>query len=142
MYYYYFRYICKNTSSSFMEKLRNLRKQKGYTQDYMSKIIATDVSNYSRKESGDVRIFDDEWEKLAKALDVAVEDIKEEKVTQTQHQNTTFNDSSSLNDNSSINYNQYCNIPEYILENQQEYINLLKEQIKILKAENAKLKKR
>ncbi len=32
-----------------MEKLRNLRKQRGYTQDYMSKIIATDVSNYSRK---------------------------------------------------------------------------------------------
>ncbi|WP_312994633.1 hypothetical protein [Chryseobacterium flavum] len=44
----------------------------------MSKIISTDVSNYSRKESGDVRIYDDEWEKLAKALDVPVEDIKEE----------------------------------------------------------------
>ena len=62
-----------------MEKLRNLRKQRGYTQDYMSKIISTDVSNYSRKESGDVRIFDDEWEKLAKALDVPVQDIKEER---------------------------------------------------------------
>jgi len=37
------------------------------------------VSNYSRKESGDVRIYDDEWEKLAKALDVSVEDIKKEK---------------------------------------------------------------
>ncbi|MEJ5103876.1 helix-turn-helix transcriptional regulator [Chryseobacterium sp. MYb328] len=62
-----------------MEKLKSLRKQRGYTQEYMSKIISTDVSNYSRKESGDVRIYDDEWEKLAKALDVPVEDIKEEK---------------------------------------------------------------
>ena len=119
-----------------MEKLRTIRKQKGYTQQQIADILATDVSNYSRKESGDVRIFDEEWEKLAKALDVSVEDIKEEKAPQIQH-----NDKPTLNDNSSINYNQYCNVPEYLLENQQEYINLLKEQIKALKEENAKLKK-
>ncbi len=119
-----------------MEKLRTLRKQKGYTQQQIADILATDVSNYSRKENGDVRIFDDEWEKLAKALEVSVEDIKEEKTSQIQH-----NDKPTLNDNSSINYNQYCNIPEYLLENQQEYINLLKEQIKALKEENEKLKK-
>ncbi|SIP92374.1 Helix-turn-helix domain-containing protein [Chryseobacterium sp. RU33C] len=120
-----------------MEKLRTLRKQKGYTQQQIADLLATDVSNYSRKESGDVRIFDDEWEKLAKALEVSVEDIKEEKTSQIQH-----NDNPTLNDNSSINYNQYCSIPEYILESQQEYINLLKEQIETLKAENAKYKKR
>jgi len=119
-----------------MEKLRTLRKQKGYTQQQIADLLATDVSNYSRKENGDVRIFDDEWEKLAKALEVPVEDIREEKTSQIQH-----NDKPTLNDNSSINYNQYCNIPEYLLENQQEYINLLKEQIKALKEENEKLKK-
>ena len=119
-----------------MEKLRTLRKQKGYTQQQIADILATDVSNYSRKESGDVKIFDDEWEKLAKALDVSVDDIREDKNSLIQH-----NDQPTLNDNSSINYNQYCNIPEYLLENQQEYINLLKEQIKTLKEENEKLKK-
>ena len=119
-----------------MEKLRTIRKQKGFTQQQIADIIATDVSNYSRKESGDVKIYDEEWEKLAKALDVSVEDIKEEKLSQMQH-----NDKPTLNDSSSINYNQYCNIPEYLLENQQEYINLLKEQIKALKEENEKLKK-
>lgn len=124
-----------------MEKLRTLRKQKGYTQQQIADIIATDVSNYSRKENGDVRIYDDEWEKLAKALDVSVDDIKEERNAQ-NNQNTTLNDSSSFNDNASINYNQFCNIPNYLLENQQEYIKLLKEQIEILKAENAKLKKK
>ncbi|MGH1516416.1 helix-turn-helix domain-containing protein [Chryseobacterium sp. JK1] len=120
-----------------MEKLRTLRKQKGFTQQQIADIIATDVSNYSRKEGGDLKIFDDEWEKLAKALDVSVEDIKEDRTPQIQH-----NDKPILNDNASINYNQYCNIPEYILESQQEYINLLKEQIKALKEENAKLKKK
>lgn len=120
-----------------MEKLRTLRKQRGYTQEYMSKIISTDVSNYSRKESGDVRIFDDEWEKLAKALDVPVEDIKEERPSSVV-QNLTFNDSSS--NSQSGNYNQYnYNIPDYLLENQQDYINILKKEIETLKAEIERL---
>lgn len=123
-----------------MEKLRTLRKQKGYTQQQIADLLATDVSNYSRKENGDDKIFDDEWEKLAKILEVSVEDIREEKAA-TVIQNLTFNDSSSNTSNQSGNYNQYCNIPEYLLDNQQEYINLLKEQIKALKEENEKLKK-
>ncbi|WP_306461416.1 helix-turn-helix transcriptional regulator [Chryseobacterium phosphatilyticum] len=124
-----------------MEKLRTLRKQKGYTQQQIADIIATDVSNYNRKENGEVKIFDDEWEKLAKVLDVSVEDIKEDRPA-TVVQNLTFNDSSSNTSNQSGNYNQYCNIPEYLLESQQEYIKLLKEQITLLKAENEKLKKK
>jgi transcriptional regulator with XRE-family HTH domain len=119
-----------------MEKLRSLRKQRGYTQEYMSNILSTDVSNYCRKENGDVKIFEDEWEKLAKALDVSVEEIKEERVARiVNNDNMTFNDQSANN-----NFNQYYNIPDYILENQQEYINLLKEQIEALKEENKRLK--
>lgn len=120
-----------------MEKLRNLRKQRGFTQEYMSNVLATDVSNYSRKESGSVKIYDEEWEKLAKALDVKVDEIKEEKEASVI-QNLTFNDSSS--NTQSGNYNQYFNIPEYILENQQEYIKILKEQIDSLKREVKTLK--
>ncbi|EFK35292.1 Helix-turn-helix domain [Chryseobacterium gleum] len=122
-----------------MEKLRTLRKQKGYTQQQIADLLATDVSNYSRKENGDVKIFDDEWEKLAKVLDVSVEDIKEDKepnVVQ-KNENITFNDTSSFHQSGIYN----CNVPNYLLENQQEYINLLKEQIKALKEENEKLKK-
>ncbi len=121
-----------------MEKLRTIRKQRGYTQQQIADIIATDVSNYSRKESGDVKIFDDEWEKIAKALDVSVEDIKEEKTPNVvqNNDNLTFNDTSSFHQSGIYN----CNIPNYILESQQDYIKLLKEQIEVLKAENAKLK--
>lgn len=121
-----------------MEKLRTIRKQKGFTQQQIADIIATDVSNYSRKESGDVKIFDDEWEKIAKALDVSVEDIKEEKTPNVvqNNDNLTFNDTSSFHQSGIYN----CNIPNYILESQQDYIKLLKEQIEVLKAENAKLK--
>jgi transcriptional regulator with XRE-family HTH domain len=120
-----------------MEKLRSLRKQRGYTQEYMSKILATDVSNYCRKENGDVRIYDDEWEKLAKALEVPVEDIKEER-NAAVIQHMTFNDSSTQSQ--SGNYNQYYNIPDYMLENHKEYIDLLKEQVESLKQELEKFK--
>ncbi|WP_228378425.1 helix-turn-helix transcriptional regulator, partial [Chryseobacterium sp. CCH4-E10] len=59
------------------EKLRTLRKQKKMSQETMAKILSTDTSSYSRKENGKSKIHDDEWEKLAKALEVSVDDIKE-----------------------------------------------------------------
>ncbi|MDQ1806243.1 helix-turn-helix transcriptional regulator [Chryseobacterium sp. CKR4-1] len=121
-----------------MEKLRSLRKKRGYTQEYMSNILSTDVSNYCRKESGDVRIFDDEWEKLAKALDVPVEEIKEERPANAiqNNDNSTFSDNAA-----SINFNNtYYNVPNQVMDNLQDYIKLLKEQVEALKQEVEKLK--
>ncbi|EJL69341.1 hypothetical protein [Chryseobacterium populi] len=68
--------------------------------------------------------------KAAEALNVPVEDIKEERVATIvqNNDNLTFSDHAS-----GINYNQYYNIPDYMLENHKEYINLLKEQIESLK---------
>jgi transcriptional regulator with XRE-family HTH domain len=51
---------------------------KGITQQQMADVIPTDVSNYSRKESGAVSITQTEWNKLAKFLEVPVEEIYEE----------------------------------------------------------------
>ncbi|MDR6544186.1 transcriptional regulator with XRE-family HTH domain [Chryseobacterium rhizosphaerae] len=112
------------------EKLRNLRKQKGMSQEKMAKAISTDPSNYSRKERGEVRIHDDEWQKLADALEVPVEEIKEEKDLRIVH-----NDNSTFNDNSGNYYNQHFNIPNSIVENLQDYISLLKKEIHELKEE-------
>ncbi|WP_106917111.1 helix-turn-helix domain-containing protein [Chryseobacterium aurantiacum] len=60
------------------EKLRTERNKKGYTQQQIANILATDVSNYSRKENGDVKIISQEWEKIAQFLNVSVEEIYEE----------------------------------------------------------------
>lgn len=117
------------------EKLRTLRKQKGISQEKMAKILSTDTSNYSRKERGETRIHDEEWQKLAEALEVPVEDLKEEKDLRLVH-----NDNSTFNDNSGNYYNQHFNIPNSIIENLQDYISLLKKEIETLKAENKDLK--
>lgn len=117
------------------EKLRTLRKQKGISQEKMAKILSTDTSNYSRKERGETRIQEDEWQKLANALEVPVEDIKEDKDLRIVH-----NDNSTFNDNSGNYYNQHFSIPNSIVESLQDYILLLKQEIENLKTENRDLK--
>lgn len=120
------------------EKLRTIRKKKGYTQQQIADIIATDVSNYSRKESGDVKIVRAEWEKIANFLDVTMEDIYEDDDAQI----VVNNDHPVFNDSSASGIYQYNNstIPLSIVENLQEYISLLKEENRKLNEEIKSLK--
>lgn len=112
------------------EKLRSIRKQKGISQEKMAKILSTDTSNYSRKERGETKIYNDEWEKIAETLEVPLEEIKE------SSNNLIKNGNSILNDNLR-EYNKYDSFPDHL----NDYINLLKEQNEILKEENLRLKK-
>lgn len=111
------------------QKLRNLRKQKCMSQEKMAKILSTDISSYCRKENGKSKIHDDEWEKLAKALEVSVDDIKESKSSGIVH-----NDNSTLHDQSD-NYIHNYNLSISVLEHLQDYIKILKEQNESLKRE-------
>lgn len=108
-------------------KLIQARKAK-YTQENMAKLLHMTQSQYQRREKGDIKISDEDWERIAKALNTTVDDIKE--VDSAVHQ---------INNNQSADYslsNKYFhNIPDYILENQQDYINLLKKEIQDLKSE-------
>jgi len=132
-----FSIFVQSTNTATMEKLKNLRKQRGISQEKLASVISTDPSNYSRKERGEVRMYDDEWEKLAKALEVEVDDIKEEKpisIVHNNHDNTTFND------NAGSYFNQFYSIPTSVVEDLQDYIKLLKEQNEALKQDNERLK--
>ncbi|MFP3833154.1 helix-turn-helix transcriptional regulator [Chryseobacterium sp. SIMBA_028] len=126
------------------EKLRIIRKEKGYTQKQVADYISTDVSNYSRKESGDVRIIPDEWERIAHFLEVPLDEIYEDEDAKVivNNDHPVFNDTSTsaglIN-----NQSNYSSIPGTIVENLQEYINLLKEENERLREElkNPKVKK-
>jgi len=111
-------------------KTQNTKKTKRDVTGKMAKILSTDTSNYSRKERGETKIQDEEWQKIADALEVPVEDIKEEKFSGIVH-----NDNSTFNDHSGNYYNQYFNTPDSIVENLQDYIILLKKEIESLKQE-------
>ncbi|MBT2619170.1 helix-turn-helix transcriptional regulator [Chryseobacterium sp. ISL-6] len=121
------------------EKLRVLRKKKGYTQQQIADVIATDVSNYCRKEGGDVKIIHEEWDKIANFLEVPVEEIYEEDEGKVIIENPVFNDSPGSSVNGNVFGNHTVNITNdlaiEIIKNLQEYIGLLKEEVKRLKGE-------
>ncbi len=110
-------------------KLRNLRKEKGMSQKEIAQILSTDISSYSRKENGKSKIHDEEWEKLAKVLDVSVEEIKER-----ENIKVVYNETPTSSDNSG-NYSQHFNLPNSILENLHDYIAILKHENESLKKE-------
>lgn len=62
-----------------MEKIKliQVRIKKGLTQQQVAEHLCMDISNYNRREKGNNKINNNEWEKLSKFLDVAVEDIYE-----------------------------------------------------------------
>lgn len=120
------------------EKLRSVRKRKGITQQQIADIIATDVSNYSRKESGDVKIFKDEWAKIASFLEVPLEEIYEAEETKQDNKFDNITSSSAFGVNNGVlNFN----VPEYFLEMQRDLINLLKKENQRLEEELKTYKK-
>ena len=115
-------------------KLKNLRKLKGFSQVQMAKALSTDTSNYSRKERGEVRIHDEEWEKLANALEVPLEEIKEEDAKFSfKFDHSTFHDHSGSNVT-------YSNVPNFFIETQKKYIEKLEQENESLKQQTALLK--
>lgn len=106
-----------------------------YTQESMAKILHMTQSQYQRREKGEIKISDEEWERMAKALNTSVEEIKEE--DSTIHQINNYDNQSG---NYSASNNYFHSIPDFILENQREYVNLLKKEIEDLKEEIKTLK--
>lgn len=105
-------------------KLIAARKEKNISQTDMAMKLCMSQSQYQRREHGDIRISENEWVRIAKLLNKDIEAIKEE---------------DSINNNQSEYYsasnNHFYNIPEFIVKNQQEYIEMLKEKIKRLQEE-------
>ena len=119
------------------EKLIRARKEKKISQQDIAEHLNISQTQYLRKEKGEIEIKDEEWERIAKLLDVEVNDIKEENTNKFINQNfESVTESYYVGSN-----NIYCGIPEYLLENQQEYIELLKKEIENLKSRIAELEK-
>ncbi|KPH12169.1 hypothetical protein AMQ68_19005 [Chryseobacterium sp. ERMR1:04] len=97
---------------------------------FKTSIAKSEQLLYQRKEKGEMGITENEWERIAKLLEIDVEEIKENSETSNVMNNF---------DNSSGNYignnNNYCNIPEFVLKDLQDYIALLKEENQRLKEE-------
>jgi transcriptional regulator with XRE-family HTH domain len=110
-----------------MEKIKLLeaRKAKGFSQNQMAEKLFMDISSYCRRETGQIKIHITEWQKLARILEVSLDEIFE------AEENQVF----ICKDSASGNYQGTTNIysvPEFLLENQQKYIKSLEERIAVL----------
>ena len=107
-------------------KLIETRKAKKLSQTAVAEKLSMDVSNYSRREKGQVKISFCEWEKLAGILQEPIENIYESEDTQ------VF----VCRDSTTVHYqgtNHIYSIPEYFLETQRKYINMLEKELHELK---------
>lgn len=114
-----------NKGKMMKTKFSETRKRKGMSQENIAKALFMDVSNYNRRESGQMKISNQEWKKLAETLGVALEEIYEADESQV----FIFNDNATGNVNSVINYN----IPLSIWETQKKYIEKLETENQDLK---------
>ena len=120
-----------------MEKIKLIeaRKKKGYSISNMAEELGVDEANYCRREKGQTKINDTEWEKLSQVLDVSVEDIYE------KDENQFF----ICKDYASGNYlgvhNNIYTVPESMIETQQKYIKKLEEEVLNLKKRLKKYEK-
>jgi len=120
-------------------KLIAARNAKKWSQEKMATMVGMSQSQYQRRESGEISISDDEWARIAKQLGREVEEIKEDDNVVSIY---NYGDQSG---NYSANSNYFYNIPEYIMKNQQDYIEMLKakiinleDEIRILKETHCK----
>ena len=111
-------------------KLIEKRKVKGFTQSMIAEKLAMDVSNYNRRERGQVKISLGEWEKLADILQEPIENIYESDDLQ------VF----ICRDSSTVHYqgtNHIYSVPEYLLESQRKYIEMLENEIREFRGEKS-----
>jgi transcriptional regulator with XRE-family HTH domain len=112
------------------QKLIDARKAKGYTQKQMALKIAMEQTTYSRKERGKSPISDEEWNRLAKMLEVPVEEIKElNNSSNSKNENCTFQDNAIGIQYIKIPQNVFDIIIKYNAKLEEENITL-KEQLR------------
>lgn len=99
-------------------KLIKTRVSKGLTQNQVANHLCMDVSNYNRKEKGKLKILPHEWEKLSGLLGVSVDEIFEPE----DNNHFVFKDSAVGN---YVGTNHFYTIPEYLLENQRKYTDII-----------------
>ncbi len=121
------------------EKLIRKRNEKAFTQKDLAEYLNISQTQYSRKEKGEVEISDEEWERISKLLQTNVEDIRE---ADPNKNITNYFENTITSNNGSISGNYYCNVPEFLLESQKEFIEMLKKEIQQKDAAIEALRKR
>lgn len=114
------------------QKLKTIR-EKRFTQEDFAYKIGMEPSNYNRRENGVTKISKAEWDKMAKALEVNLEEIYEPEdgvyVINGDYAHGNFGNNHTFNNNS-----------EFVFETMKKYIQSLEKVNAKLEKENKELK--
>lgn len=110
----------------FKNKLIEMRKKLGFTQEKMAEVLCVDVSCYCRRESGQIKISAAQWLKIAATFGVGVEEIY-------QSDDEMFAVVSRKNAiNKRVVVEQYS-LPEEVLDMYQKHIQVLEMELDRMK---------
>lgn len=108
------------------ERVKNIREEKRFSQDFIAHELGLSQSQYSRRESGEIKFNADEVLNLSKVLATHISDLYGEPAL-------TFNN----NTQQGGVFGQYVTIPDKLIEQYEkrlqekdELITLLKKQLK------------
>ncbi len=111
------------------EKVKFFREKQGYSQEKLAYHLGIEQSQYSRRESGQVKFSADEVLAISKILNIEISELMGDNTV-------VFN----LSTQNGGNFGQYVSIPEVLitqyeqrLKEKDETINLLKSVIETLK---------
>lgn len=107
-------------------KLIEMRKFKGFSQQQIAEQLCIGVSTYNRREKGQAPINIEQWKELAKVLDVPLEEIFEPDEKQVFI--CKYNAAQSYQGTNNI-----YTVSESLIETQQKYITKLEEENATLK---------
>lgn len=112
--------------------IRNLREQKGITQDFMAKELMLTQSNYGRLEKDDQRLSAPKLQKIAEILSVSVAYLFSEEPEKVVHQSEIESQSEQFYpyNNSKDVYEGYINSQKFQIQHLQEEINFLRDLIR------------
>lgn len=114
------------------QKLINKRVEKGFSQEQISDLLGITQSQYSRRESGVIKISKKEWDSLSKILESNLEDIYE------PEDGIYIINNENANGNYSGSQNHFSQIPDHLIETMRKYIEKLEEENKQLREEKLK----
>lgn len=117
------------------QKLIKAREASHLSQAEMAGMLDMSQSQYSRRESGVIRISKKEWDKMARILNTELEDIyePEDGVYVINYENASGEYAGS--------HNHFYHMPDHVLDTMKKYIDKLEKEIAHLEEELKRLKK-
>jgi transcriptional regulator with XRE-family HTH domain len=120
-------------TNNVAEKIKRLRKSKGFSQDDMAERMHISQSAYARIENGESHSWAAHIEKLSEILEIKPEDFLTDETNNLEQENTDQKGGMAFQFVGTIN--TINNLSEKLIEQYEERIKELKEQVKELKEE-------